>query len=253
MPVIEVNGVAYAHPGGSELFSDVSFRVPNARHVALIGPNGVGKSTILQVITGELEPIEGSVRLDGSIRRMPQSIGVAEDATTTVRELLGQFASPAIADGAARLAAAEAANEREHSERSGIALAEAVGNWGEVGGYTEESRWDACCLNVLRQPLDEAGGRPITQLSGGERKRLVLESLLSSEIEMLLLDEPDNFLDLAGKRWLERTIKASNKTMLIVTHDREFLDAVADSVVTLEGFGAWTHPGRFAHLRHGAP
>ncbi len=61
-----------------------------------------------------------------------------------------------------------------------------------------------------------------------------------------MLDEPDNFLDLAGKRWLERAISASSKTMLFVTHDREFLDAVADSVITLEGFGAWTHPGRFA-------
>ena len=99
---------------------------------------------------------------------------------------------------------------------------------------------------MLRQPLDVAGSRPITQLSGGERKRLVLESLLSSEIDIVLLDEPDNFLDLAGKRWLERTITASSKTILFVTHDREFLDAVADSVVTLEGFGAWTHPGRFA-------
>ena len=96
-------------------------------------------------------------------------------------------------------------NDRDHAERDGIALAEAVGEWGEVGGYYEEARWDACCDRVLRQPLDEAASRPVTQLSGGERKRLVLESLLSSEIDILLLDEPDNFLDLSGKRWLERT------------------------------------------------
>ena len=139
MPVVEVNGVAYAHPGGSELFSDVSFRVPNGRHVALVGPNGVGKSTLLQVMTGELAPSEGSVRVDGSIRLMPQAIGVADDATTTVRELLARFASPAIAAAAARLAAAESANDRDHDERSGVALAEAVGAMGRGRGLLRGS------------------------------------------------------------------------------------------------------------------
>ena len=246
MGVIEVNGVAYAHPGGDELFSDVTFRVPNGRHVALVGANGVGKSTILRVIEGEAEPSEGSVRVDGSLRLMPQAIGVADDATTTVRKLLARFTSPRIAEAARRLDEAEARNEREHSETSGIALAEAVGAWAEVGGYIEEARWDACCQSVLRQPLDVAGARPIAELSGGERKRLVLESLLASDVEILLLDEPDNFLDLSGKRWLERELASSSKTVLFVSHDREFLSAVADSVVTLEGFGAWTHARGFA-------
>jgi ATPase subunit of ABC transporter with duplicated ATPase domains len=244
--VVEVNGVAYAHPGGSELFSDVTFRVPSGKHVALVGANGVGKSTVLQVIAGELTPSEGSVRIDGTARRMPQAIGVADDATTTVRELLARFASPGITRAAARLATSELVNDREHSEHSGIALAEAVGEWAEVGGYLEEARWDACTQHVLRQPLTESAGRSITELSGGERKRLVLESLLASDVEILLLDEPDNFLDLAGKRWLEREIAGSTKTILFVTHDREFLAGVADAVVTLEGFGAWTHPARFA-------
>jgi ATPase subunit of ABC transporter with duplicated ATPase domains len=246
VPTVDVNGIAYAHPGGDELFADVSFRVPTGRHAALVGANGVGKSTVLQVISGEFAPSEGSVRVDGSLRRMPQAIGVADDGTTTVRSLLASFASPRISEAARRLAEAEAANDRDHSERSGIELAEAVGQWGEVDGYFEEARWDACCASVLRQSLDEAADRPIAQLSGGERKRLVLESLLASDVEILLLDEPDNFLDLAGKRWLEQAIRSSTKTILVVTHDREFLDAVADSVITLEGFGAWTHPGRFA-------
>jgi ATPase subunit of ABC transporter with duplicated ATPase domains len=246
VPIIEVNGVAYAHPGGDELFADVTFRVPNARHLALVGANGVGKSTLLQVIAGDLLPSEGSVRVDGSIRLMPQAIGVADDATTTVRELLGRFASPPIAKAAARMAAAEIANERAPTDRTGIELAEAVGEWAEAGGYLEEPRWGACTQHVLRQTLDECSTRPITELSGGERKRLVLESLLASDIEILLLDEPDNFLDLAGKRWLEREIASSAKTILFVTHDREFLAAVSDGVVTLEGFGAWTHSGPFA-------
>ena len=99
---------------------------------------------------------------------------------------------------------------------------------------------------VLGQPLAVAGSRPISQLSGGERKRLVLETLLVGDAEILLLDEPDNFLDIPAKRWLEQRLRSSPKTILLISHDRELLAAVADSVVTLEGFGAWTHPGSWA-------
>ncbi len=151
-----------------------------------------------------------------------------------------------MAEAARRLHLAEARNDAEHTEASGIALAEAVGEWGEVGGYQEEARWDSCCQRVLRQDLDQAAGRPVTQLSGGERKRLVLESLFVSEVDILLLDEPDNFLDLSGKRWLEAQIRSSAKTIVLISHDRELLAAAPDSLVTLEGFGAWTHPGTFA-------
>lgn len=245
MPIVEVNEIAYAHPGGDELFSDVTFRVGSGQHTALVGANGVGKSTLLQIVAGTLATSEGSVRVESSLRLMPQAIGVGDDARTTVRELLARFSSPAISRAAQRLAVAEARNEAEHSERTGIELAEAVAAWAEVGGYSEEARWDACCQHVLRQPLEVAGSRPVAELSGGERKRLVLESLLASDVEILLLDEPDNFLDLTGKRWLERELAASAKTVLFVSHDRAFLSAVATSVVTLEGFGAWTHAGRF--------
>ncbi len=245
MAVIEVNGVAYAHPGGDELFADVSFRVPSGRHAALVGPNGVGKSTLFGVITGELTAAEGSVFSDGSIARMPQAIGVGADGATTVRQLLARFSAPRVAAAAAALDVAEAANEADPTDATGIALAEAYHEWGEVGGYQEEARWDACCEAVLRQPLAKAGDRPINELSGGERKRLVLESLFASDVDILLLDEPDNYLDLSGKRWLEQQIVASKKTIVVISHDRELLVAVADTVVTLEGFGAWVHPGPF--------
>lgn len=248
MPVIDVNGIAYAHPGGDELFADVSFRVASGKHAALIGANGIGKSTALHLINGSLTPTEGSVFADATMQLMPQAIGMDDGdvAVSTVRELLAEFSTPRVAAAAKALHDAERANELEPSDRTGIAVAEAIAGWGEVGGYQEEARWDACCQQVLRQTLAEAGDRPINQLSGGERKRLVLESLFASDIEILLLDEPDNFLDLAGKRWLERQISSSTKTILCISHDRELLTAAADVIVTLEGFGAWVHPGSFA-------
>ena len=92
----------------------------------------------------------------------------------------------------------------------------------------------------------DAGARRLSTLSGGEQKRLALEVLLRSDADVLLLDEPDNYLDVAGKLWLEDALRASAKTMLIISHDRALLDAVADKVVTLEGRTAWTHGASFA-------
>jgi ATPase subunit of ABC transporter with duplicated ATPase domains len=244
--VIHVAGAAYAHPGGSELFADVSFRVASGRHAALVGVNGVGKSTLLRCIAGGLRPTDGSVSTDGSVAWMPQAIGTDMDASTTVRELLVRFSPAAVRSAATTLADTEAANDAAPTERTGMALASAVIAWTEVAGYDHESRWDACCERVLGQPLAVAGARPISQLSGGERKRLVLETLLVGDAEILLLDEPDNFLDIPAKRWLEQRLRASPKTILLISHDRELLAGVADSVVTLEGFGAWTHPGGWA-------
>jgi ATPase subunit of ABC transporter with duplicated ATPase domains len=243
MASIDVNGIAYAHPGGDELFSDVSFRVPGGRKVAIVGANGTGKTTLFGLIVGESAPTEGSVRVDGSLRLMPQAIGAEHG---TVRDLLAAFSTPQVATASRRLHQAEARHDAEHSEASGIALAEAVGEWGEVGGYQEEARWDSCCQRVLRQDFVQAAGRSVGELSGGERKRLVLESLFASDVDILLLDEPDNFLDLSGKRWLEGEIRRSAKTIVLISHDRELLSAAPDSIVTLEGFGVWTHPGTFS-------
>jgi len=246
MAVVHVAGASYAHPGGSELFADISFRVGTGRHAALVGVNGVGKSTLLRCITGALRPTDGSISVDGSVAFMPQAIGTEDDAVTTVQQLLVRYSPTAVREAGERLSGAEAANDTAPSERTGAALALAVIAWGEVGGYDHESRWDACCMHVLRQPLAAAGARPVSELSGGERKRLVLESLFASDADILLLDEPDNFLDIPAKRWLEIRIIGSPKTILFISHDRELLAAAADAVVTLEGLGCWTHPGSWA-------
>ncbi len=254
MAVVQVSGIAFSHPGGGELFRDVSFRARTGAHVAIVGPNGVGKSTLFGCITGALRPTEGSVHVDGAVALMPQAIGtdaggtgpVEARATTTVRELLVRFAPHEVRAAGEALAAAEVGNSTAPTATTGIALGEAHVTWGEVAGYEHESRWDACCAEVLGQSLAAAGSRPIAELSGGERKRLVLESLFSSDVPILLLDEPDNFLDIPGKRWLERRIAASTKTIVFVSHDRDLLAGAATSIVTLEVNGCWTHPGSWA-------
>jgi ATPase subunit of ABC transporter with duplicated ATPase domains len=110
--------------------------------------------------------------------------------------------------------------------------------------------WDTCCTAALGLPFERVQFREVGTLSGGEQKRLVLEALLRGTDEVLLLDEPDNYLDVPSKEWLERSLAESVKTVLFVSHDRELLARTATAVVTVElgaaGNTAWTHPGGFA-------
>lgn len=242
---INVNDISFGYPGTETLFFDVSFKVETGQHAALIGDNAVGKSTLMKVLVGDLEPEEGTVRVDGAVRRMAQSIGQRDDARN-VREFLGAASGPHIARADAALAEATARNDAEHDAASGVVLAEAVSGWAAFGGYEIEARWDDCTMRVLGQPLTRAQNRPITELSGGERKRLALEVLFSSDAEVLLLDEPDNFLDIPGKRWLEQRIRSTNKTLLVISHDRELLSNSIGKLVTIEPSGSsWVHGGSF--------
>ena len=120
----------------------------------------------------------------------------------------------------------------------------------EAGGYDLEVTWDVCTVKAFGIEFDRAKYRELTTLSGGEQKRLVLEYLLAGPDQVLLLDEPDNFLDVPGKIWLEDKIRQSEKTILFISHDRELLNNTATRVVTVElgsaGNRVWTHPGGFA-------
>ncbi len=243
MSHLAVSGLAYAHPGGDLLFNDVSFRLSPGDHAALIGVNGVGKSTLLRVIAGELEADEGEAAIGGRFAYMPQDVGVHEGST--IRELLVSIAEPRLREIGARMAAAEAALAAGDQE-AGIALGSAIGDWSDAGGYELEGRWDAACRRIVRSGFDALADRPAVTLSGGERKRLVLDLLFNADASVLLLDEPDNFLDVPAKRWLEGLIRETKKTVLFISHDRELLSAAARSVVTLEGSGAWVHGGSYA-------
>ena len=242
---LEVHRLGYRVPGGRLLFDDVSFRVGDGEHAALVGANGVGKTTLLRVLAGEENAVSGSFAVDGGLGVMHQFIGSIHD-DTTVRDLLLSVSAPEVLAAHARLTEAEHAAAANTTADTGMRLANAWEHWGDVGGYDAEVLWDECAVAALRRPLDKVGSRPLATLSGGEQKRLVLEGLLRGDAEVLLLDEPDNYLDVAGKRWLESRLRATDKTVLFVSHDRELLEQTGAKVVTLEGRGAWTHGGTFA-------
>ena len=245
MSHVVVSNLAYAHPGGDLLFSEVSFRVTPGQKVGLVGANGVGKSTLFGVLAGRLPADDGDVDI-GPFAYMPQDVGVGADSGRTVRELLLEPAPARLRMAGENMIAAE----RELAAGAdpagaGMRLGEAIGEWSELGGYELEGQWDAACRRIVRAGIDEVGPRMTSELSGGERKRLVLEVLLSGEASVLLLDEPDNFLDVPAKLELERRIAASRKTVVLISHDRDLLGAAVGSILTLENSAAWMHGGSY--------
>ena len=180
---------------------------------------------------------------------MRQFIGSVRDEST-VRDLLLSVAPKRIRDAAEAIKATEARMYETAEEKDQMAYAEAIVEWGDAGGYDFEVIWDNCCTEALGKPFDKVQDRLVNTLSGGEQKKLVVRALLEGPEETLLLDEPDNYLDVPSKRWLEQVIKETKKTVLFVSHDRELLEEVATKIVALEqghnGNTAWVHGGKFS-------
>jgi ATPase subunit of ABC transporter with duplicated ATPase domains len=243
---IEVTDAAYALPGGWTLFEGVSFRVPDGEHAALVGANGIGKTTLLRMLAGDEQPTAGTVHVDGRVGLMHQFIG-SDERPTTVRDFLLSYSERPVREAAVRVRRVEdrlASGETDETVQ--LAYADALHAWETAGGYDAEVIWDACAHRAFGGGYPESADRLIETLSGGERKRLAIEVIVASPFDVLLLDEPDNTLDIAGKEWLEETIRGDRRTILFVSHDRTVLDRAATRIVTLEGRATWTHGGAFA-------
>jgi ATPase subunit of ABC transporter with duplicated ATPase domains len=245
---IDINGVSFVLPDGRPLLDEVTFRVGEGSTTALIGQNGAGKTTLLRILRGELAPHAGVISIDGGLGVMDQFVGHGE-AGETVHELLIAVAPDRVRRAARELEDSEAAIIDRDDLDTQMRYASALADYAEAGGYEYETVWDTCTIAALGIPFARARYRELTTLSGGEQKRLALEALLRGPDQVLLLDEPDNYLDVPGKRWLEERLRETPKTVLLVSHDRELLARGADRIVTLEagaaGSTAWVHGGGF--------
>jgi len=245
---LEVAHLEYYLPDGRPLIGDASFRVGEGSVTALVGPNGAGKSTLLRLIDGELQPHSGTATVSGGLGVMPQFVGSVRD-DRTVRDLLVSVAPPRIREAAKAVDQAEHAIMTVDDEKAQLAYAQALSDWSEAGGYDAETVWDMCTMAALGIEYERAQWREVRTLSGGEQKRLVLESLLRGTDQVLLLDEPDNYLDVPGKRWLEDRLAETRKTVLFVSHDRELLARSAERIVSVEpspaGSDVWVHGSGF--------
>jgi len=246
---VDISSVSYFLPDGRPLLDEVDLRVGDGAKVALVGPNGAGKTTLLRIVAGDIEPHGGAVVCSGGLAVMRQFVGRIDDARS-IRELLASFAPASVRNAAVELAAAEVQIMEVDDEPAQMRYASALVDWADVGGYDAETGWDHVTDSVLSIPFEKAQWREVRTLSGGEQKRLVLEALLRGPEEVLLLDEPDNYLDVPTKRWLETQLAASAKTVLYVSHDRELLARTATQIASVEptpaGSTIWVHGGGFA-------
>ena len=218
MGYVDVSKLSCVLPDGRVLFSGVSFRVGEGAKTALVGANGTGKTTLLRMIAGDLAPDAGAVARTGGVGVMRQFIGSIRD-DTTVRDLLLSLAAPGVREAGLALDSAELAMMEYEDEKTQLRYATALSDWADAHGYDAEVVWDKCTMAALGVPYEKAQFHALHTLSGGEQKRLALEALLRGPDEVLLLDEPDNYLDVPGKRWLEAALAESPKTVLFVSHE----------------------------------
>jgi ATPase subunit of ABC transporter with duplicated ATPase domains len=257
MGYVDVSAIGHALPDGRELLREVSFRVGEGAKTALVGANGAGKTTLLRLIAGDLTPQRGTVASSGGLGVMRQfapvgraspdgaTPGIPVRGAVSVEQFLVDLAPPRVRRAWEAVQAAELALMEREDEPTQLAYADALALWGDAGGYDIEVLWDTVTIAALGLPYERCKYRELGTLSGGEQKRLALETLLRGPDEVLLLDEPDNYLDVPGKRWLERRLVETDKSVLFVSHDRELLARVADRIVTVEGGTAWVHGGGF--------
>jgi ATP-binding cassette subfamily F protein 3 len=227
MSILTAHNLAKSY-GAQDVFEGISFEIPHGAKIALIGPNGSGKTTLLRLVAGLETPTAGALHRSKGLRvaYLPQQADF--DASGALWEAMIEIFA-ALQEQAAELrrietAMADPATREEALQRYSMAL-EA---FELAGGYTYEQRVKEV-LSGLGFGEDDFR-RPVAQLSGGQKTRALLSRLLLEEPDVLLLDEPTNHLDLAGIEWLEDYLSTWKGAVVVVAHDRAFLDAVVERV-----------------------
>ena len=232
---------------GRTLFSDVTLQLSAGRRIALVGGNGTGKTTLIEILVGLNEPDTGSVTRprDMEIGYLPQDL--AETPSGTVIEEVMAGAGPV-----ARLGEELHSLEARLTE-PGDDYEDVLARYGEVqsrfeqmGGYALEA--DARKVMAGLGFAESDGNRPVAEMSGGFRMRVALGRLLLAQPDLLVLDEPTNHLDVDSVAWLEQHLAGWPGALLFVSHDRDFIDAVADRVVELAEGTALEYVGGFAEF-----
>lgn len=239
--------------GAQEVFRDLSWEVNHNARVGLVGPNGAGKSTLLKLLAGQAEPSEGSalVARGARVGYLPQEVRF-DRARTVLQEALD--ASPTLAaleremqDLEAQMGDPAVFNDQKRLTRVMERHARVVQEFEDEGGLNFDNRVRATLRGLGF--TDEDLNLPLSALSGGQKKLVGLAKLLIEQPELLLLDEPDNHLDLNGKEFLEKLIADYPGAVVIVSHDRYLLDIVAEEIAELEDGKLRVFPGNYSEYQ----
>jgi ATP-binding cassette subfamily F protein 3 len=249
--VINLSNISKQY-GGQAILSKVSFRIGDSDRLAVVGPNGAGKSTLLKIILGDIDPDEGTLarsRAD-TTGYLPQEgvvhagRSVAEEAATAFQDLLELHGR-----------SEEIHREIEELRRGGAGaspeLQALVSELGRIQ-HTIEHREGWSVEHKVQEVLTGLGftledqNRPVEEFSGGWQMRLALAKLLLREPAVLMLDEPTNHLDMESLRWVEDYLRDYDGAVILISHDRRFLDNIADRTVELAGGRATMYRGNFS-------
>ena len=227
MSLITAVGLGKAY-GPNDIFINLAFSIPQRARIGVVGPNGVGKTTLLRILVGLEDPSAGTVQRSRGLQigYLPQEAHFESNATLW-EECLTAF-KPLLATQVELAHLETQMSDPTQAEVALQAYGELQSEFEQQGGYTYESRIHQALTGLGFSHADER--RPLQHLSGGQRTRALLARLLLTNPDVLLLDEPTNHLDIAAIEWLEAYLKDWEGAMLIVSHDRYFLDQVASSI-----------------------
>ncbi len=229
--------------GHKVLFEGLSFGISEGDKTALIAENGTGKSTLLQILAGDETPDEGKVMIQNNV-----SIGFLEqdpqlDESLTIRSYIAQSNNKMV-QLIQEYDQAVQAQAEDYNEETQKAFEKASAAMDAANAWDYEQRMEQILGKLNIHDLDQ----DIATLSGGQRKRVALAFVLLDDPDMLILDEPTNHLDVRMIEWLEEYLKQSNLTLLMVTHDRYFLDRVCDHIIEMEGGKLYHHEGNYQYF-----
>ena len=226
--------------GPKPLFENVSVKFTQGKRYGLIGANGCGKSTFMKILGGDLVPTNGQVMLEPDVRlgKLRQDQFAYEKYTVLDTVIMGHEELWRVKSERDRIYALE-----ELSEADGMAVAELEEPFAEMEGYTAESRASELLLG-LDIPLEQHEG-PMSAIAPGWKLRVLLAQALFSDPEVLLLDEPTNNLDINTIRWLEQVLNQRNSTIIIISHDRHFLNAVCTNIADMDYGELRLYPGNY--------
>jgi len=225
---------------GNLLLKNVTFRIERGDRVGLLGQNGAGKTTLLRAIVGDLPEASSSIEIPVTLGYLPQTPPYTDDIGNVFDSMLVQRKD--VLELRSNLRCLEIRMAERYNEKDLEQYGNLIEKYERIGGYALEARIRKILAGL---GLEKEQSKDISLLSGGQKTRLALSKLLLKEPELLVLDEPTNHLDIEALEWLEKYLDNYSGSLLIVSHDRFFLDRVVNKILFLENGELRQYSGNF--------